>query len=1558
MDDIPPDDILPHNEGELPLVVDRIDDDAQLVLQQNLLTICNAIYGTDFKGIDIAGAVLLTSILGDQPEMYKKYIQERGDNFLEIMESDELLSQMIAAQSCGVTPINTEESDAFEPVISGRSPRAIAAIGDNGAVNEAAVYTNLIHFVSDIRGHMGNLCDLMLELVYKIREQILSVIPVEAAVRARVYDNIDLVRRDGAEQIFPRFSLTVACEKDPLLQTVLVAGRENGMGKVLNTFIFGTLQRHPLFAGIALLKIVEPTESNRLWQVKISVHKNDFVFLTIQILNFKPDFFIPEAQLTPDLPEITRDQDATGFVTIEREESLQLFENLCSLLYIKATSKDFNCFCGFSAENIKILELALRQDGLFAFIRFFLTNLVDAQINVKKKYFIYGLLNLRYCLRQEDYTIETKVYRWLFDQPLPRLTVFPEHSQQNKNVFLYSMRLIERVNMLCENQIRIVMGGGKQYSLFQKALFRFKLARDNTLFFDNCMMTVANGILANNPIPPNPPPNPPPPPNPANLAVHVPDIRYPTRDTLLANLNHRIVKAAADLDASIYHQRGALGSTQCMTVCMLLQLCFKKLIDHLIRQGGAYVNYNIDIGNSCIGNPPTTLSSLRISLNNSYLFYSNLEGEDIAALMDAIGIQLGSQPDRNISSIICPFDLVPKGLMEDQVEHILEAVLLFGGMGGMPPLTDAEKEELALLIGNYCMTTKQGFSSALKGIFDIFYTLFIIENFTNRTLVTQKINKELKRISICAQILYLHYSELVDRDNAGTIQPMLDILRDMISYGYAGNLLNPRHFHIIMQKYVEFIRKLIEFNRLPQSLELNFYCVESVTVVGLQRNLTRTERFFMNLLENSLDLPEFPGDPQHPPPRFPAQPRPLIPANQRLFPTIVNSLIPDVNSLESIPPNVFLGLNCIRPAMVAVDNMNDTNQTILDRLSQNKIYASYRDTENKSNSIVVISNAYQNFLWNIGKRNLIQVGNVRDPDYDLRMFCVDPTDPVNSSSFGLLDVFTANPPRFFFRELTQAIAPCYANREENLLDISDEEFDNIHIDGTRKLQFMFWFITCIFGIKTKSTTKKIISLARTYLNGIREAREAGIRMNQIFGCNIVFPAQPEPRLARVELDGQHLEPNAIPVDFHPDNALYLAYDMHSIHLALRIYRGAEANFRVDPQNYVFIMANTLVVLKTSVVLRLDLIERLTVAFSKHPRGQEYINESFAYMRPILGELRNIILDFCARIIGNPQAQPPQGPEELTIKHFLYRVRGIPNVLTVNPYRPSAHDVSKFVDFEENPQYYRNKWISYFIEQIFNSDVSTVNLFNHMKLFILLFRYLTMLPTNEIDGILIVLRGDSYTKPPAFQGLIDATGLIAINLECELVQAEPYEEDAVRVAKQVNLDDGAVITAAAKAQIQSHSNKLGVTATNDSRKKTPAPRKITPALPPPPLTADLLPPPPLTADVPPPPPQSRVSTRANLSRVSGFVAAAAATAAAARKASLELHRYSKGGNRTSHTRKNKYKRNNKNKNKKHKSSPKYKKRIPSSRSGSQSNRKKSKSKLPHKNVTFKRRRARK
>ena len=82
------------------------------------------------------------------------------------------------------------------------------------------------------------------------------------------------------------------------------------------------------------------------------------------------------------------------------------------------------------------------------------------------------------------------------------------------------------------------------------------------------------------------------------------------------------------------------------------------------------------------------------------------------------------------------------------------------------------------------MITTQGFSSPLKGIFDIFYTLFIIENFTNRALVTQKINKELRRVAICAQVLYIHYKELLTRypGDAAQINPILATLTEMITY--------------------------------------------------------------------------------------------------------------------------------------------------------------------------------------------------------------------------------------------------------------------------------------------------------------------------------------------------------------------------------------------------------------------------------------------------------------------------------------------------------------------------------------------------------------------------------------------------------------------------------------------------------------------------------------------------------------------------------------------------------------------------------------------------------
>jgi hypothetical protein len=1369
------------------------DDDPE-ILYANLLTICNAIYGTDFKGIDIAGAVLLTSILRDQPAMYKRYIQERGDNFLEIMESDELLSQMIAAQSCGVTSINTEESDVFDPVISGRSPKAVlrsprgvgiplsprpgrqgistalgfgeqardaqeqARVAQEQARAEAAAYTELMRFVDTTMApdRRRELCQLMYNLIDNMRDFI-SIIPQQGrAGNIRIYNNIQLVAGDLPQppimptrpaQIFPKFSFNIVCRKEPLLQTVLVAGRENGMGRTLNDFVFTQLQG--FFGPGVILKIVEPTDSNRLWQVKISIHKNDFVFFTIQIINVKDEFFagvLPRDPINP-INAALRGQILQNPALYDTY--FQLFENLLFSLYNKANSKDFNCLCSLSELDIYIFRILNNPanpaniQSLIAYIRIFLTNLVDAQPNVKKKYFILGLSNLIFCSGQDNYTIETRAYRWLFDQPIPRLNVFAGSGQQNKNVFLHAMRLMQQVNISSlaakgagqRESVRFVMGGGKQYSLFQKALHRFSSLPSSSPFFDQCMQTVVDGIRAHPPIP---------------------GIDYTAQqDTLWRELHHALVKAAADLDAGIFHEEGVVGSTQCMAVCMLLQVSLKKLIDHLIRQGGVYDAYEVDIGNSCIGNPPTTLSSLRMGLNNSLLFYD--DNPIIQQLVDQLDIDLA-----NISSVISPFDYVPKGSMIQYTKHIIEAVSLFGDIDLRLP---GELDTLTQLLSDSCMITEQGFSSPLKGIFDIFYTLFIIENFANRTFVTQKINKELKRISICAQILYLHYSQLIPlvQNGATIIQPMLNILRDMISYGYAGNLLNPVQFNIIMQKYVQFIRKLIEFNRDQQRLLLTYYCTPRPTGLGLLRPLTETERFFMNLLENSLDEND--------------------PAN----------LAP-----PALPGNISVSLNCIPAAIRSVQGMDPQ---MLARLCQNKTYAAYRDTENKRNSVVAISMVYHDFLWNTEKRDRIKRGDIRDDEEreDARMFLVDPDnqghrDMGDNEAIGLLDIFRGDNPNFF-DTLLLAIEPCYnnpGNPAQNLMDISIDMFDHIEIDDTIKLQFIFWFITCIFGIKTKSATKKLISLSRVFLNGIRDNIDLfGILQRaRIFGCVVQFPALPEPRPARVELQVFPAQAAApLLPNFNPDDALYLAYDPYVIDKALNVYKTVEANFRLDPENYVFKMGNTLVVRKDSEVLRRDLMERLTESFCKLPRGQAYVNQSYNYMGPILHAVNRILRDFIR--------QPPQ---QLLVGNFLQSIREIPNLLTENPYNPKAHDVSKFVDFEENPQYYRNKWIIYFIHEMCNSENSDLKLFNHMKLFILLFRYLTMLPTVNIDGTLVLVNLFTRTTPEALE---KEEGLIDDNYRCDIVRVRadrilPEIVAAQQEIEEVNEFEEQVIAAAAAA----------------------------------------------------------------------------------------------------------------------------------------------------------------
>jgi hypothetical protein len=564
------------------------------------------------------------------------------------------------------------------------------------------------------------------------------------------------------------------------------------------------------------------------------------------------------------------------------------------------------------------------------------------------------------------------------------------------------------------------------------------------------------------------------------------------------------------------------------------------------------------------------------------------------------------------------------------------------------------------------------------------------------------------------------------------------------------------------------------------------------------------------------------------------------------------------------------------------------------------MYSSYRDTQNKRNYIVVISTAYQLFLWRTENRPLILFQEPSPEDTALFQ-----------QAIGLFRLISTTPT--FFDQFIQSIQPC-CSLELNSLDLLNGEIDGITIDYPIKFQFVFWFITCIFGIKTKSSPKKIVSIARAYLNNIRNMLGHGQNPTLLFGCTITFPDVPNPHPALIEDGGvAAAAPHVNPV-YNPNDVLLLAYDPYTIDKAYHRYASAEENYGNHPANYVSKHENAIVISINSQVLKKDVIPRLILAFSKLPRGQAYLNQSYHFMSQVMNQFIQILN------VNEP------------LRNNLDTVLRIQGILTDIPYKPTAHDVSKFIDYRTTPQYYRDKWINYLFTEIVCSGNDGENLFTHMKLLVLLIKYLTILPVGIELGEIRVIDDSLRTTQVALQ---IARQLITTSYGCTPI---PIRDAAV----QQNLAPEAIAQDIAGAQERTRRKNQQVT---DSAAAATAAAAV-------PLRGRRA-----AANAAPP-------------------AAPAAPAALPRRVirpnisgpdNPKKQKNQGGGTiRTrnprspkktnNHTRKNKYKRNNKNK--KHKSSPKYKKRIPSSRSGSKSNRKKSKSKLPHKNVTFKRRRARK
>ena len=724
----------------------------------------------EIKNTEVVASILLDNMLlmaGDREhwEAANVVLNAHMENFQDVMDEQEELDERIAF-GMSVTPEDTNDGGSdYDPILKGRSPFVIAAAAAAAtpavvAAAAATQYTNLILFVNNLKS--PNIAGQLIRNMNILNQELARI----CRGHAYVYNNILFFNPDTPDTIrdtslFPKYSFNILCNQNSFLLPQLLVLGERGVGSILQYFVCNVFNRlFPDYVtnNIIQFKIFNPTDTNKLWQVKICLFGNEFTFISIQIISMAQGFFTDDSI-----------QNNANLI-------LTLIQALCFSLYNKCLSKDFNCLCSLSELDIKLFRAILEADPTFVlftnFIRHFFNNLSETQLNVKKQYFIMGLYNLASCSYNPDYTPETRAYELLFNQAPVGIDLF-----NSSMCFIKGLnQLIAPLNVdgtpIFPEQIRFAMGGGKLYSIFHKKLK--EICNINPVEGDN------DGDQG---------------------------LRIQRAARVLRAILEEIIKAAADADFGCFYHEGiipALGASSCMAICMLLQLSLKRLIDGLFAPAppapaAAWQDSEIDIGNSCIGTPPTTLSSLRIVLKNISRFYlinnavAGTPAADILQWLQGI-FNLGNDITNNIKATISPYDFVMKGSMESYIVHIFEAVHSYINTGILP----ARFPAIAQFLSTYCMITEEGFSSPIKGILDIFYTLFIIENFANRTFVTQKINKELKRVAICAQILLLHYTELPPNEVTQTIIPIIPILTRMIGYGYGSDLLG-HQFGDIMQ---------------------------------------------------------------------------------------------------------------------------------------------------------------------------------------------------------------------------------------------------------------------------------------------------------------------------------------------------------------------------------------------------------------------------------------------------------------------------------------------------------------------------------------------------------------------------------------------------------------------------------------------------------------------------------------------------------------------------------------------------------------------------------------
>jgi hypothetical protein len=569
---------------------------------------------------------------------------------------------------------------------------------------------------------------------------------LQTSVGIPVYGNHPIVAVLGKGMLVPMLSFYGVATKETIAAGIkpnipAIRDRLHEMTQQLFTTPAHEMTRRPFTTPAGFIPVLFPdfavdctipTAANMVWNVRLKLNGNIFTLLTFRVVAMTHIDFPPQQLTQASLASLASQEPLDLPLSLPNK-----YIHLCFALLSKACAKDFNCLCAMSDIDVELFKLIyihpLQLEQFSSFFKIFLTALAEPQLDSKRSYMITALHNLVSNIVDPSQTGETLAYKKLFDGHVPGsgLNTFNPIMNQISRV-IQILRLPELSEFELVLQVSLC-GGRMIYKLGDVLRSYITQPVESNPVVIAALGEAAISLLAEMK-------------KPLNLPS---DSDYTLTFAGLSRLEPGFVQ------------------TILMFITLCTQLGIKRIVDDFCtsqnQDAAFFLRELVVIGMSLVGGD-FQLSSARNSCDAlSFLDEINVKGgvDGVDTFLKKFD-QFARDPHRPTKSSLAPCDLVPKMNSGDYIRKIANYIFSSGYVDISPQGVVMTQifphiNTIAEIISRLSMSTDQGFSSPIKVLFDILFTLFSIENFTNRAFVTQKINKELKRIAICASILFFHF---------------------------------------------------------------------------------------------------------------------------------------------------------------------------------------------------------------------------------------------------------------------------------------------------------------------------------------------------------------------------------------------------------------------------------------------------------------------------------------------------------------------------------------------------------------------------------------------------------------------------------------------------------------------------------------------------------------------------------------------------------------------------------------------------------------------------------